>query len=99
MSSQGPQGATGASGIPKGYRWTNLSVRDSSDWTSYRKQQLIYNSATVARTGASAEKLSKYERPWFVNGQDYKLDFLNGRNKCLGCTGGAFNGATGPISN
>jgi len=99
MSSQGPATGSAPTGVPAGYVWNATSIRDSSDWISYKKQRLIYKSNEVATTAANACKLSKYERPWFVNGQDYKLDYLNGKNKCAKCEAGAFNGPTGPISN
>lgn len=81
MSSQGPKTGTAPVGVPAGYTWNFASIRDSSDYTKYKKQVAAFKSTQIP--------LSK--DPWFVRGQDYKLDWLNGRNKC-GCASRAFNG-------
>jgi hypothetical protein len=96
MSSQGPSsgsrtvptgatgcyGPTGTTQVPIGYRFTTTSIRDSSDWTSYKKQSLIFKDP----------KADKAKDPWFVHGSEYRLEFLNGQYKsaCTGCTGTAF---------
>lgn len=94
MSSQGPK-VTGtpayngfqadpASGTPSlelGYPFTAASIRDSSDWTAYKRQQLI-----------KQENKSKIvQDPWFAKGNDYRIQFLLGKFKCGPCDGGAFN--------
>jgi len=78
MSSQGP--STGA--LPAGYNWNPASIRDSSDWIKYKKQAAIYSSTKIP--------LSK--DPWFPYGNDYRLEWLNGQNKCEGCAAGGFDG-------
>jgi hypothetical protein len=106
MSSQGPSsgsrstptgetgcyGPTGPSQVPRQYTFTNASIRDGSDWISYKKQTLILNE----------NKSKVFQDPWFAHGNDYRLQFLQGRYKngtpvqCNGCTGGAFSG-NGPF--
>lgn len=103
MSSQGP-GCTGANGgivfaanptgthVPRGYTFSLQSVRDSSDWISLKKQTLILHE----------DKTKEFKDPWFVHGNDYRIQFLEGRQKngllplCKGCKGVGF-GATGPF--
>ena len=105
MSSQGPSsgsrsiptGATGCFGpsatsqVPRGYKFTDESIRDGSDWISYKKQTLILNES----------KSKAFQDPWFARGNDYRLQFLQGRYKngtptaCSGCPGGAFS-SNGP---
>ena len=96
MSSQGPStgsrstptgrsgcyGPTGPTQVPESYLFTTRSIRDSSDWTTYKKQTLI----------VKAVKPALAKDPWFIHGNDYRLDFLNGQYKsaCTGCTGTAF---------
>jgi carbonic anhydrase len=65
------------------YEFTPVqNIRDSSDYTKYKKQIAIYNSTQI---DLSVD-------PWFPHGHEYKLDWLNGKNKCTGCKSGAFNG-------
>lgn len=96
MSSQGPStgtrslpnGATGCYGptgptqVPDSYLFSTRSIRDGSDWTSYKKQSLIFKSVKPVQA----------TDPWFVHGNEYRLDYLNGQYKsaCTGCTGTAF---------
>jgi hypothetical protein len=64
-----------------GYPFSLRSIRDSSDWTAYRRQQLI-----------KQENKSKIvQDPWFAKGNDYRIQFLLGKFKCGPCDGGAFN--------
>jgi hypothetical protein len=103
MSSQGPSLSGTATTIafaanptgtrvPRGYTFSLKSVRDSSDWIALKKQTLILKE----------DKTKDFTDPWFVRGNDYRLQFLEGRYKngvtpgCAGCEGGAF-GATGPF--
>jgi hypothetical protein len=87
MSSQGPKTGSAPTGVPAGYVWNATSIRDSSDWISYKKQRLA---ATF-----NAAKIATSTDPWFVRGQDYKLEYLNGRNKCTSCVANAFAGGVG----
>ena len=98
MSSQGPAGGTGTgftsvndttciltgtpSQIPNGYPFSTLSIRDASDWIKYKKQSIIYKDP----------KTSKARDPWFVHGNDFRLEWLNGENKCEKCDANAING-------
>ncbi len=104
MSSQGPASGTetgynGIAGItgqfkacvlvgnpsqlPPGYEFDRLSIRDASDWTKYKKQARIkYDS-----------KILKSKDPWFVHGNDFRLESLNGNNKCTPCPANAISGS------
>ena len=102
MSSQGPSagsrtsptGATGCFGpigtsqVPAGYKFSFESVQDGSDWIALKKQTLILNE----------NKTKAFQDPWFVHGNNYRLQYLQGRYKnglapgCTGCDAGAFNG-------
>ena len=100
MSSQGPSsgsrssptgatgcyGPTGPSQVSPGYKFSNYALRDGSDWIAYKKQLMIFNE----------NKTKNFQDPWFVHGNDYRLQYLQGRflssAECTGCTGGAFNG-------
>jgi len=89
MSSQGPAaypntgtyygpGLTGATGsyLPKGYAFNKNSIRDASDWISYKKQAMIYNSSPAGPTGTQSN--------------DFRLEWENGKYKCTSCNGSAF---------
>jgi hypothetical protein len=103
MSSQGPSsgprsgptgatgcyGATGTSQSPTGYKFTTYGgIRDGSDWISYKKQTLILKES----------KTKVFQDPWFAHGNDYRLQFMEGRFKngvptgCTGCPASAFGG-------
>jgi len=104
MSSQGPAGATSGyvsytgftgSAIVPGYTFSPLSIRDSSDWTKFKKQSLIAREGPVGNSFPSD--------PWIPFGGDRRLDFMNGRFKlagfgCTGCTGTAFGGDGSPYT-
>ena len=98
MSSQGPATGTGTgfgrvsdtcildgtpSQVAPGYPFSTLSIRDASDWIKYKKQALIYNDT----------KKLKAKDPWFVHGNDFRLESLNGENKCVPCQGNAISGS------
>ena len=101
MSSQGPYlngtpasivfaaNNTKGTPLPTGYKFTQASLRDGSDWIALKKQTLILNE----------DKTKNFKDPWFVHGNDYRLQFLEGRYKngvapaCAGCDGQAFPGA------
>ncbi len=99
MSSQGPSSGTStgftrvaatcilsgsASQVPPGYPFDTTMIRDASDWIKYKKQARISNDL----------KLVNAKDPWFVHGNDFRLETLNGRNKCKTCDA---NGISGPI--
>ncbi len=74
--------------ITPGYAFDRDSIRDSSDWTRYVKEQRVYKS----------EKPLQTEDPWIPYGNAYRLTFLNGKFKCGSCPGNAFGGSTGPLT-
>ena len=100
MSSQGPAGGTGLgytgttgatgscvlggtpSQVVPGYPFSTLSIRDASDWIKYKKQALIYKDPKTANA----------KDPWFVHGNDFRLEWLNGKNKCEPCDANAISG-------
>lgn len=106
MSSQGPAtgnggptgatgcfGPTGTSQVSAGYAFDKDVIRDGSDWTAYKRQILIRNE----------DKTKNFKDPWFVRGNDYRIQYLLGAYKglgttsdCSGCTGAAFSG-NGPF--
>ena len=66
MSSQGPN-ATSATGYPFSISY----IRDSSHWTTYKKQLLVANEKVASPNG--------YPNPsWLVGGGDRRLDVLMG---------------------
>ena len=100
MSSQGPSSGTktgftavadtcfltgSASQIPPGYPFDKTMIRDASDWIKYKKQTRIYNDNNVLKS----------KDPWFVHGNDFRLEWLNGENKCESCDANAFSGNVG----
>jgi len=82
-------GATGGSQISAGYRFYETSISDSSDWIALKKQRLILNE----------NKTRGFQDPFFVYGNDYRLQYLNGVYQngippgCTGCNTTAYNGA------
>ena len=78
--------------VSTGYKSDTKSIRDGSDWISLKKQTLILNE----------NKTKAFQDPWFVHGNNYRLQYLQGRYKngvapgCSGCNAGAFSG-TGPF--
>jgi hypothetical protein len=94
MSSQGPStgnrttptggsgcyGPTGPTQVPDAYLFSTRSIRDSSDWTTYKKQARVFH----------AIKPALAKDPWFIHGNEHRLNFLNGRSKCAGCEANAF---------
>ena len=98
MSSQGPSAGTGTgftrvegtcildetgSQVPPGYAFSRISIRDASDWIKFKKQALI---------NYDSEKL-KAKDPWFVHGNDFRLESLNGKNKCTPCQANGISGS------
>lgn len=82
-SSQGPN-----SDSVSGYSFDTDSIRDSSDWTRYVKEQRVFKTGKALQT----------EDPWIPYGNAYRLTFLNGKFKCGLCPGNAFGGSTGPLT-
>ena len=103
MSSQGPASATSGSisytgftgtAIVPGYTFSRLSIRDSSDYTTFLKQRRIRLEGPSSGTP---------QDPWIPFGGDRRLDYLMGGYKsagfgCTGCTGTAFNGNGSPYT-
>jgi hypothetical protein len=107
MSSQGPSvgTTTQASGnngcfsaripsqVAPGYTFNTSTLRDASDWISYKKRQLILKE----------EKTKTFQDPWFVHGNNYRMDYLGGKYQngsapvCGGCDGAAYN-TNGPFT-
>jgi hypothetical protein len=97
MSSQGPSagsrntstgsnncfGPTGTTQVSPGYVFDKDSLRDASDWIQYKKRVMILKDSDRA----------KAKDPWFVRGNDYRLDYIGGLYQngvapgCAGCTG------------
>ena len=100
MSSQGPStgtrsistglsgcyGPTGNTQLPSGYAFSSklVNIRDGSDWIAYKKQSLIFKDT----------KPSLSNDKGYVKGNNYRLDYLNGRFKCGACNGNAFSSST-----
>jgi len=101
MSSQGPSvgtsdSATGSTGcfgptypsqVSRGYVFDTNSLRDASEWIQYKKRQLVLKEI----------KTKSFQDPWFVRGNNYRLDYLGGifqngeATGCTGCSAGAYN--------
>jgi hypothetical protein len=86
--STGCYGPTGTSQVPVGYRFSNTSLRDGSDWTALKKKLLVLNE----------NKTIGFQDPWFPHGNNYRLDYLDGlfqsggSTGCTGCDGAAYSG-------
>ena len=88
-SSAGPKGYVGFEANPNGppissgYVFDKDSLRDASDWIQYKKRVMILKDSDRA----------KAKDPWFVRGNDYRLDYIGGLYQngvapgCAGCTG------------
>jgi hypothetical protein len=87
MSSQGPNTTNVV-----GYAFSPLSVRDSSDFTSMKKQRIAYADPKNQVTTNTANKTDKLGLSSEKYGSDFRLTFLNGRFKCRTCNGNAFSG-------
>ena len=74
--------------IPRDYTFSRVSIRDSSDWTRYVKEQRVFKAGKALQT----------EDPWIPYGNAYRLTFLNGKFKCGSCPGNAFGGNAKPSS-
>lgn len=94
-SSQGGAVGSGTGQIPRGYPFDIDVIRDSSDWTRFQRQSILYksyNSASATQT-----------RPaWDMRGNQFRLSYGMGQFKCKSIggtctTGGAFNSLTVPV--
>jgi hypothetical protein len=94
MSSQSAAVGSGAGQIPKGPRFSRTSIRDSSDWISYKKQLALYyaNRTTYERSSID---------PFPVYNNNTRLTFLQGKFKqptagsCTSCAGPNFKSDEG----
>jgi hypothetical protein len=90
--SNGCFGPTVSSQIPVGIRFSAVSIKDGSDWTSFIKKQRILNE----------NKTRGFQDPWFARGNNYRLDYLGGLYQngtpptCAGCDPTAYS-ANGPF--
>jgi hypothetical protein len=81
MSSGGPNAAE-----VDGYPYSELQIRDTSDYAAYKKQIRIRNDANIKKTNNLG----------FIKGTGMRLDYLEGGYKqgfnssCTPCTGNAF---------
>lgn len=81
MSSGGPNATT-----VSGYPYSQLQIRDASDYASYKKQIRIRNDTKIKVTNDLG----------FIKGTGMRLDYLEGGYKqgstptCTTCTGNAF---------
>ena len=103
MSSQGPAisssgfisytGFTGTAIVP-GYTFSRLSIRDSSDWISYKKQLALYYANQSSHEESSVD-------PFPVYNNNTRLTFLQGKFKqptagsCASCAGPNFKSDAG----
>lgn len=89
-SSQGAAAGSGTSPsqIPRLYDFSKVSIRDSSDWTRYVKEQRVFKTGKALQT----------EDPWIPYGNAYRLTFLTGKFKCGSCPANAFGGNAKPSS-
>lgn len=88
MSSQGPKvtgtpayngfqadPSSGTLSLALGYPFTPASIRDSSDWTAYKRQQLNKRETTA----------NLNQTTWFKSGNDFRIQYLLGKYKCDSC--------------
>lgn len=77
-SSQGAAVGSGTSPsqIPEDYQFSRVSIRDSSDWTRYKKETIVAQEVKPLQT----------KDPWIPYGNAYRLTFLNGKFKCNSCS-------------
>jgi hypothetical protein len=67
--------------------------RDSSDITRMIRERIVYNEFKSGSPVAPGNT----ENPWISYGNGFRLSYLNGKLKCISCTGNAFTG-NGPIT-
>lgn len=102
MSSQGHatnySGATGTFVNP-GYQFSTDAIRDSSDWTKFRRYRLISREEPGPGRYPSD--------PWQVLSGDRRLDYMTAKFQlgatglagCTGCHGNAYSGDGNPYTN
>ena len=84
-----------SSAVSVDYVFDKDSIRDASEWIKYKKQLLVFNE----------NKTKSFQDPFFVHGNNYRLDYLNGRfkqptvNSCNECAGGGAFSGNGPFNN
>ena len=88
MSSQGMPASVGPTGYVYGPR-----IQDASEWTKLLKEKREYVSYNAALNTGDRNTSD----PWVSTGNQFLKTYQFGGFGCNGCTGGAFNGVTGPI--
>lgn len=94
MSSQSAAVGSGTGQIPKGPAFSRVSIRDSSDWISYKKQLALYYANKTTREESSID-------PFPVYNNNTRLTFLQGKFKqptagdCTSCAGPNFKSDAG----
>jgi hypothetical protein len=90
MSSQGANTTT----IVTRYRFNQLSLRDSSDYTQMKKERIIYSDPKHKTTTNGSNPTDKSGLAYEKYGSEFRLNFLNGRFKCRtsDCNANAFSG-------
>jgi hypothetical protein len=94
MSSQSAAVGSGAGQIPKGPAFSRVSIRDSSDWISYKKQLALYYANQSSHEASSVD-------PFPVYNNNTRLTFLEGKFKqptagaCTSCGGPNFKSDAG----
>lgn len=87
-SSQGPESRL----ITTDYQYTNINVRDASDWTRQLKEEIKYRQYRAGYTG------NKDTHPtWIKHGNQFRYSYLFGKLKCNTpetCEGAAFSGGS-----
>jgi hypothetical protein len=74
------------------YTFTELSLRDSSDYTRMKKERIIYTDPKQQTTIDPNNPTDKTGLAYEKYGGGFRLSFLNGRFKCITCDGNAFSG-------
>ena len=89
MSSQSANTTT----INYDYAFTQLSLRDSSDYTRMKKERSVYRDPDYRNTTNGSNSTDKTGLAYEKYGSEFRLTFLNGRFKCqTTCDGNAFSG-------
>jgi hypothetical protein len=101
MSSQGhPTNYAGSTGtfVNRGYSFSSGSLRDSSDWTSFKRMRMVTLEGPVG--------VGNYpHNPFDIMSNDRRLEYMMGKYQkgatgfgCTGCAGAAFDGNGTPYS-
>jgi hypothetical protein len=75
-----------------GYAFNQLSLRDSSDYTRLKKERVIYADPKHKTTTNGSNPTDKTGLAYEKYGSEFRLNFLNGRFKCISCPSNAFSG-------